>query len=282
MKYKVLLILVLATLAYSKFLGRSKTRHPPTFTLDFQYTEEDLKDYDDFYVFCTGYEFTSFNELFETKVLINDISSGWSEEIKTKKVGSLLICLYNLQNGVKSEIPISMLISPFTYNSAYGIWHIHTEFKTYIVNNRFDDIKLDLPSEVISLKYYAWVLFHFKLKGAVGNLKISSDLTNVYNSFLYIDMIHRYYSLFVNWSSDYIRKTINELGNLLKEKQFRDYSDKSIKVAIFNNKNLEALHTIFNHNLDIDVLPIVIDNQLSLNDQLQQLEKKRTKRTKKA
>jgi hypothetical protein len=104
MKYKVLLLLVFATLAYSKFLGRSKIRHPPTFTLDFKYTEDELKDYYEFYVFCTDDEFASFNELFETKILINDISSGWSEEIKTE-VGSLIICLYNLQNSVKSEIP---------------------------------------------------------------------------------------------------------------------------------------------------------------------------------
>jgi hypothetical protein len=132
MKYKVILLLVLATLAYSKFLRRSKTRYSPTFTLDFKYTENDLKDYyDGFYVFCNDNK-KSYYKPFNEKVLNDYISRGLSEEIKTE-VGNLPICLYNLQNKVKSEIPISKLISPFTYNPAYGIWHIHTEFKTYIV-----------------------------------------------------------------------------------------------------------------------------------------------------
>jgi hypothetical protein len=159
-----------------------------------------------------------------------------------------------------------MLISPSTYNSADGTWEIHTGFKTYIVNNRFDDINLDLPSEVIGLKYYAWVLFHFKLKGTVGNLNISSNLTNVYNSFLYTDLIHRYYFMINARVRGVVAQTFAKFMELLNG-QLSEYSDKNIKVAIFNKENLNVLRTIFDRGLDVGVLLIMIDIQLQNKEQ---------------
>jgi hypothetical protein len=129
-----------------------------------------------------------------------------------------------------------------------------------------------LPSEVIVLYLYTRVLFYFKLKETDENLKISSDLINVYNSLLYIDLLHRYHYLIDHRLG--VIQVFEKFSKILNG-QFSKYSDENIKIAIFNQDNLKVLRRILDHNLDFGVLHFMIDVKLWQEQPQQQNEQER-------
>jgi hypothetical protein len=272
MKYKVLLLLMLATLAYCRSLKRRKTRQGDTHILNIErYLVVELQKFPDFYVFCSDDLFQQYYD-FNTLLSDDEIFQRKLEEVKSR-VAELQICLYNLKNGYKMSFSISEFEKPFEYSLEEGTWKfdikdIKGNPESYIVRSRFDNVDLDFASEIIGLNIYIAALLRFRLQG-IESVEIFNSLENVYKSFLYTPVIHKYYNNnFIQWrvnSPNHLAEQLSpSITKLFSDLKLKSYAVKDLTVGVFDSKDkLQTLQTILNNSsgLNIDVLKIMLDIQ---------------------
>jgi hypothetical protein len=258
MKYKILLLLILATLAHSRSLKRSKTRQGDHILNFEKYLVIDLTKFDTFYVFCTEDDFAAYNQLFQR---VPEMDSKWTKEDKID-LANLKICIYDLKTQQKKTFQIFELCAMPEYTEE-GTWLIKTIGRSYSVQSRFNIVFLDLVSEFIGLEYYIAALLHFKFRNNKNNKnnndQLYTGLRGVYKLFLYIDVIHNYFiTILDNDESD--KKAFILLEDMIEKSKLDLDSARKINVkAIVEYKNFETLREIFNKKLNIEALLFTID-----------------------
>jgi hypothetical protein len=273
MKYKVLLLLILATLAYSRSLKKTKTRQGYTHILDFEKYQAGVLQ--NSLVFCTDDQFEQYNDF--NRFLSDDkIFERKLEEVKFR-VAQLEISLYYLETGNKVTFFISELEKPFEYSLEEGTWQIKIKGvpKPYIVRSRFDIVDLDFASEIIVFNYHIAVLLHFKLQGKEA-IEIFNSLENVYKSFLYTPVIHKFYEnliLNVDNTKVFNKGLFNPLTKLFDKLKLNSYAAKDLRLKVIDSKDkLMALQSLLNSSteLNIDALRIIFDIHFSRDPELAQ------------
>jgi hypothetical protein len=253
MKYKVLLLLILATLAHSRSLKKSKTRQGDHILNFKKYLDIDLNKFKTFYVFCTEDDFAAYNKLFQKAPRVD---SKWTKEDKID-LANLNICIYDLKTQQKKTFQIFELTAMPKYTEE-GTWLIETIGRSYSVQSRFNKVFLDVVSEFIGFEYYAAALLHFKFRKKNNN-QLSKGLREVYKLFLYIDVIHNYYETILD-SVESDKKAFILLEDVIEKSELDLDSARKINVKdIVEYKNLEILKEIFNKNLNIEALLFTID-----------------------
>jgi hypothetical protein len=250
MKYKVLSLLVLTIITYSRFL-KSKTTQGQTFTLNV--TPPEGNDLKTFYVFCTDDSFKDHYENFDKRPGINTEINSWGSEAK-EFVADLTICIYNLKNDDKITLRISELESPITYNKDNGTWDVKTKSEGFVVHGRFDEVIVDFPSELLDITYYTTAYLHFMLTNPA--ILDPKDPINVYTSFMYCGIVNKYYAYLINFEANSgLTKVLDNLKELVETVGFGSDIVKKTTVSEII-KNQELLSSIYENNLDIIFLII--------------------------
>jgi hypothetical protein len=257
MKLKVLLLIILVILSYSRLLRRSKTKQGDTYIFKGIETYiTDMENYKTFYIFCKDDNLKEYNNLFTN--LSFDKNKNLLEDTK-ESIENLSICLFNLKTSEKKAFKFSEIVS-FTYSLDEGVWKIQTISESYDVHNRFNNIILDLASEILGLNCYVACLHHFKFIGQTKS-EIAQSLEKIYNSLNYINLIHKYYNAieiipYLNSSQN-----IKALEELLKSLGELD----KVKNSYQNKKALENLSALLTKpDINGDQIETALNNLVRL------------------
>jgi hypothetical protein len=285
MKFKVVLLLLLNTLAYSNFLKKSKTRQGEARIVKAALTHKIPPGAKDFYVFY------------------DDESAGDDD-----------ICLYDLINKVTKIIKTNELASLPTYYKVTGTWEFQIKSKPkpefepllkpepkpepefepllkpepepepefepllkpepepepepeplpkpesgslpelLVVHCHFNEVASDFAYEALSLKYFIKALKYFQLPDS----HIYIHLKTVYKSFVYIDVFHAHMIKSGIGIKMYEKRGLfSKLASNLKGQNLKSYSAKNIMIK--DIPNLKKIKTIFDANLDVNLFLLMIN-----------------------